>query len=55
MKLCVKKIYCADCRRLVNGRETQMEDGNTRVSCPRCGKPLYDWNGVTWRPVRQAT
>jgi len=46
-----KKIYCSSCRQLVKGQE--MGKGNIQLLCSRCGKPLYIWNGITWRLVRQ--
>lgn len=52
MKLCVKKIYCSSCRQLVKGQEQEMGKGNIQLLCSRCGKPLYIWNGITWRLVR---
>jgi len=51
MKLCIKKIYCSSCRRLVKGREQQMENRDIQVLCSRCGRLLYVWNGVTWRYI----
>lgn len=53
MKLCIKRIHCANCRRLVTGREEQVGDGTTLVLCSRCRKPLYVWNGIAWRPAPQ--
>jgi len=49
MKLCVKKIYCPDCRRLVRGREETITGNTRRVFCARCGKALWLWDGITWK------
>ena len=48
MKICTKRIYCSNCRRLVKGRE-QGDSEKLQVSCSRCGKPIYVWDGITWR------
>lgn len=50
MKICVKKIYCSNCRRLVRCRE-QATNGAVQVICSRCGKLLRIWNGITWQSV----
>lgn len=53
MKLCNKKIYCAHCATLVRCKE-QKTNGGTKVSCNKCGKTLYAWEGGSWRPVPDA-
>lgn len=53
MELCVKKVYCPRCQRLVQCRDETAND-QVRVLCPRCGKPLWQWNGLTWRFVKEA-
>ena len=50
MKVCVKRIYCSSCRRLVNCYE-QAANGIIHVLCRRCGKLLRVWNGVRWLSV----
>ena len=50
MKVCVKKIYCSACQRLVNCYE-QATNGTIHVLCRRCGKLLRVWNGVRWLSV----
>ena len=49
MKLCVKKTYCPDCRRLVRGREEAVTNNTRRVFCARCGKALWLWDGIIWK------
>ncbi len=48
LKLLVKRVYCPVCHKLVRGREQKVETGE-HVSCSRCGRLLWLWNGVTWR------
>jgi hypothetical protein len=55
MKLCTKRIYCPDCRRLVRGREETINSNTHRVLCGRCGRPLWFWNGITWRYLGKET
>lgn len=54
MKLCVKRIRCPYCGRLTNCREQKIENGNIQVTCNKCGKQVYVWNGLRWVPVREA-
>ena len=49
MKICIKKTYCTDCRKLVRGREEVVTNNTRRVFCARCGKALWLWNGITWK------
>ncbi len=48
MKLCVKKVYCPSCQKLVSCHE-QKVDSQSQVLCSKCGRPLRLWNGVSWR------
>ncbi|MBI4186149.1 MAG: hypothetical protein HY530_01415 [Chloroflexi bacterium] len=48
MRLCVKRVYCRACRRLVKCRERKVNNG-IEEQCSRCGKTLGAWNGITWR------
>jgi len=48
MKLCVKKIYCRRCNKLVRGRE-QWTNNNLYVHCSRCGDTIWIKEGITWR------
>jgi len=52
MKLCVRKIYCDSCRKLVRCREEQA-NGNIRELCSKCGKLLRFREGLAWRYVRE--
>jgi hypothetical protein len=52
MKLCVKKIYCPDCRKLVKGRE-EKRNGGIHLSCPRCKRLIWIHDGLSWRYVKQ--
>ncbi|MFH1087348.1 MAG: hypothetical protein V1737_02025 [Chloroflexota bacterium] len=48
MKVCVKKVHCPGCQKLVRCRE--QEDGRaTQVICSLCGRLLWVWNGIRWR------
>lgn len=51
MKLLVKRLYCGSCHKLVKGREQKNND-NTNVMCGMCGKLLWIWNGLRWKPIR---
>ncbi|MCX8126180.1 MAG: hypothetical protein N3E40_03435 [Dehalococcoidia bacterium] len=48
MKLCVKRIYCVNCRRLVKCREEPV-NGRINIVCSRCGSVIWVKNPVTWR------
>ena len=50
-KLCVKKIYCGTCRRLVDAREDRT-DKNAKVLCRHCGQLLYQWMGTNWKAIK---
>ncbi len=52
MRQRTKKIYCGSCQRLVKGRE-QKANSNTRVLCSRCGRPLWVWDGIAWRYMKE--
>ena len=48
VRLPVKKMYCAECQRLVKGQK-QVSGSITRIICPRCTRQLRVWNGLVWR------
>ena len=48
MRLCVKKIYCSNCRRLVTAVEPPPMPPY-RVLCSKCGMTITVSNGVFWR------
>jgi len=48
MKLCVKRIYCPGCQRLVRGREETV-NGRIRILCARCGGIIWLRDGIGWR------
>ncbi|MBI2831487.1 MAG: hypothetical protein HYX79_04440 [Chloroflexi bacterium] len=52
-KVSTKKIYCPDCQKLVMPRE-QKTGNDVRVSCSRCQKPLWLWNGIYWKRLEQS-
>lgn len=48
MKLCIKKIYCPNCRQAVKGVEPPY-NGPYRVLCSKCGQAICVSNGIYWR------
>lgn len=48
MKLCVKKVYCPQCKQSVRARE-ESGNGQDRISCSKCDQIIYIGNGVYWR------
>ena len=50
MKLCVKKIYCPGCQRLVRCHE-QPANGKINIVCSRCGNVIWIKDAVTWRYI----
>lgn len=52
MKLCIKKIYCDSCQKMVRCREEKV-NSNIHVLCSRCGSVLRVWNGITWKYVQE--
>ena len=48
MKLCVKKIYCSNCRRAVTAAEPPAGPPY-RVLCSKCGMTICVSNGIYWR------
>jgi len=48
MKLCIKKIYCPNCRQAVMGQEPPF-DGPYRILCSKCGQSICISNGIYWR------
>lgn len=48
MKLCIKKIYCPNCRQAVKGVEPPY-DGPYRILCSQCGLAICVSNGIYWR------
>jgi hypothetical protein len=51
MKLCVKRIYCPSCAKLVRCQEKE-EGGKLRIVCNRCGGQLLSREGGNWRYVK---
>jgi len=48
MKLCIKKIYCPNCRQAVMGQEPPY-NGPYRILCSKCGQSICISNGIYWR------
>ena len=53
MKMCVKKVFCPNCQKLMACRE-QKVDGQSQVLCFKCGRQLRLWTGTSWRLVRES-
>ena len=51
MKMCIKKLYCGNCKKLVSGSE-QKVSGATQVICCTCKQPLWLSNGGGWKNIR---
>jgi RNase P subunit RPR2 len=49
MKMLIKRVYCPFCRKLVRARE-EASGHNTLIMCTQCGRQLYDWNGIRFKP-----
>ena len=49
MKLCVKKIYCSNCRRAVTAVEPLGQQPPYRILCSKCGMTICVSNGIYWR------
>ncbi len=56
MKLCVKKIYCPNCKKAVMGQEPPY-NGPYRILCSKCGQSICISNGIywLWTPEGEAT
>lgn len=54
MKLCVKKVYCPTCQRLVKCHE-EYDSGKLRVLCFKCGNPVWLKEGGAWKYARSGT
>ncbi|MGA2158286.1 MAG: hypothetical protein ABSG90_03600 [Dehalococcoidia bacterium] len=49
MKMIVKKVYCPFDHKLVRARE-EASGRNKLIICTQCGRQLYDWNGIRFKP-----
>jgi hypothetical protein len=56
MKLCIKKIYCPNCKKAVMGQEPPY-NGPYRILCSKCGQSICISNGIywLWTPEGEAT
>ncbi len=54
MELCIKKIYCPSCRKLVKPIE-QWNADIIIVLCPLCNEPIRTWDGNRWRLKKGVT
>ena len=50
MKLCIKRVYCPVCQKMVRCHEQKVE-GVTQVVCHE-GHPVRSWNGVRWHLIK---
>ena len=48
MKLCVKKVYCPTCHKLVNCKD-QIAPTGTRFVCAKCGGLVWSKEGLQWK------
>jgi transposase-like protein len=48
MKLCVKKVYCPTCHKLVSCKEQIVATG-TRFVCAKCGGTIWTKEGTAWK------
>ena len=53
MKLCIKRIYCDSCQKLVRGQERKNND-HLELICPKCNRVLWAHNGRVWRYATEA-
>ncbi|MFH1382529.1 MAG: hypothetical protein ABIH70_06490 [Chloroflexota bacterium] len=53
MEACTKRIYCADCQRLVKCRQEQVS-GKDSVLCSRCGRLLWVHEPTGWKYAAKA-
>jgi RNase P subunit RPR2 len=53
MKLCIKRIYCDNCHKLVRCRE-QEASGASQILCLKCGRPLRFLDGTTWKYAQKS-
>jgi hypothetical protein len=49
-KISSKKIYCPACSKLVRTKEQKGDPGILKI-CTQCGRQLYSWNGIIWKPT----
>ncbi len=52
MKIAVKRVYCPSCQRLVRIRD-EASGRNTLITCTQCGRQLYEWNGIRFKPLSE--
>lgn len=53
MELCIKKIYCPTCHRLIKPREQRNSDNSINILCNLCQAPIRTWDGTRWRLKRE--
>ncbi len=49
MKIAFTRVYCPHCQKLVRVSE-QTVSSHTHITCKQCGRQLYEWNGIRWKP-----
>jgi len=54
MELCIKKIYCPTCQRLIKPKEQRNNDDSITILCHLCHGPIRTWDGTRWRLKREA-
>jgi endogenous inhibitor of DNA gyrase (YacG/DUF329 family) len=52
MKIAPRKVYCANCQKLVRGQE-QKTDSPVRITCPICKKPVWIREGFSWKYIKE--
>lgn len=53
MKLCVKRVFCPNCQRLVSCKE-ETSKGVVKVLCTRCEKLVWTHDELKWKYARKS-
>jgi DNA-directed RNA polymerase subunit M/transcription elongation factor TFIIS len=50
MRICIKKIYCPGCHKLVKAKEDRTNN-TLRVICPVCKNAIWAKESLIWRYI----